>query len=355
MINFVNGRYLIENALNDAGLKAELKSTKISGMWIGMVNGKKFLIYLTSIDDQFVTMNLYGQRGEEEEMIVSGISDIIGIKPFCRYRRIDNSQATAIYSWKLYEVDKEFSLLERQERDGPIYWLEKLDEGFMRNQMFLYPKSRQFPVDEVCEQIVRELEKRNWRVPGIDVEFYSYGGINNYRMVNSIRGVIGGNNFKLRFCRGQGSLPGGFNDIAAVTELFIPEKQLDIFEDESGPRLYLYVGGDWKWDREWFLTGSKVHSKLQNKPRMYLVYKGSWKRPHEPGYNYTYPKQRSPWLVADNDLGREYDPGKGDPEFFSTDDVLSEFAAWLKKIVLSHIKSQPIVRAGQKALAESCE
>jgi len=28
---------------------------------------------------------------------------------------------------------------------------------------FLYPISRQFPFDDTCEKIVRELEKRNWR------------------------------------------------------------------------------------------------------------------------------------------------------------------------------------------------
>ena len=39
---------------------------------------------------------------------------------------------------------------------------------------FLYPTSRMFPVDEVCEKIVRELEKRDWNVPDINVEFYSY-------------------------------------------------------------------------------------------------------------------------------------------------------------------------------------
>ena len=40
---------------------------------------------------------------------------------------------------------------------------------------FLYPYSRQFPFDEVAEKIVRAIEKRNWKVPGITVEFDIYG------------------------------------------------------------------------------------------------------------------------------------------------------------------------------------
>ena len=40
---------------------------------------------------------------------------------------------------------------------------------------FLYPRSRQFPFDEIAENIVRALEKRNWNVPGIEVEFDTYG------------------------------------------------------------------------------------------------------------------------------------------------------------------------------------
>jgi hypothetical protein len=61
---------------------------------------------------------------------------------------------------------------------------------------FLYPISRQFPVDEVCGQIVRELEKRNWQVPGIVVDFHDYGtGAQKFRMVSNIRGE----EFRLHF------------------------------------------------------------------------------------------------------------------------------------------------------------
>ena len=78
---------------------------------------------------------------------------------------------------------------------------------------FLYPHVRQYLVDEICEQIVLELEKRNWEVPGIAVEFGVCGsGEQKMRLVRYIRGE----NFKLSFCRVQGTLPGGNrNDTAA--------------------------------------------------------------------------------------------------------------------------------------------
>ena len=78
---------------------------------------------------------------------------------------------------------------------------------------FLYPQSRQFPFDEVCEQIVRALEERNWSVPGITVDFDVYGtGDEKYRLVRHIKG----DDFKLWFCRPQ-ALMGRWNDTAAVT------------------------------------------------------------------------------------------------------------------------------------------
>ena len=61
---------------------------------------------------------------------------------------------------------------------------------------FLYPKSRMFQFDEVTERIVRALEKRNWSVPGITVDFHTYGtGEAKYRIVENVYGE----NIKLYF------------------------------------------------------------------------------------------------------------------------------------------------------------
>lgn len=204
---------------------------------------------------------------------------------------------------------------------------------------FLYPKSRQFPVDEVCSTIVKELEKRNWDVPGIDVEFNKYGtGELKFRYVKSIRGK----NFKLSFCRVQGSLGGGFNDIAAITEINIPQRELNLYEGESGPTLYVYVGHNWERDCDWFMNSSKVNSKLNKEPRRYLRFSGGWKRPKEPGYQFTRPNQRAPYLVHGNDSGREYDPLSGEPDWFRTSDIMNEFTLWIEENVLGYIMSKPM-------------
>lgn len=210
---------------------------------------------------------------------------------------------------------------------------------------FLYPNVRQFPFDETCEQIVRELEKRNWQVPGIDVEFREYGsGEQKFRAVSWIKSQ----DFKLWFHRIQRTIAyGQWNDIAAVSEIVIPKKELYVCEDESGPTFYLYVGNDYERDREKFMNSSKIHGKRDGKPKMYLQYKGEchchsdsddWfaKLPH------THQGRRPPLLVHTNDSDREYDPEGDEPTFFSTNVVMEEFKQYLEEVVLQMIVSHPI-------------
>ena len=137
---------------------------------------------------------------------------------------------------------------------------------------FLYPYSRQFPFDEVAERIVRAMEKRNWEVPGISVDFYTYGsGEAKYKMVNNIVG----DDFKLHFGRPQGQISDNKNDIAALANVCIPKEILQVYEDESGPTYYLYVGNNWDGDRAWFMNSIKIHAKMNAEPRRYLNYRGN--------------------------------------------------------------------------------
>ena len=191
---------------------------------------------------------------------------------------------------------------------------------------FLYPCSRQFPFDEVTEKIVRAIEKRNWKVSGITIEFDTYGsGEAKYQMVRSIIG----DNFKLYFGRFQGHINDRWNDIAALHSVCIPKQILEVFKDESGPNYYLYVGEDWDSDKEWFMNSIKVHSKLYKEPRRYLRYQGNSykKRPKE--------------LIADNDLGREYSPIGNEPVRINLEQKFKEFTAWLEDFVLKYILSFP--------------
>ncbi len=231
-----------------------------------------------------------------------------------------------------------------------------------KQMQFLYPISRQFSVDEACEQIVRELEHRNFKVPGIEVEFDHHGsGEQKFCRVYRVEG----RDFRLRFSRRQGALPGNrWSDSAAISEINIPKKELHIYDDESGPTLYLYVGNDWERDRDQFMNGSKVNSKLSRKPRTYLEYKGGCDCHHTRGASFeaiglltalidgdrqkladlrhTHRDERSPLLVHNNDLGREYDPEGDEPTLFRTEEVLLEFKEYLTETVLKMITSQPI-------------
>lgn len=192
---------------------------------------------------------------------------------------------------------------------------------------FLYPISRQFPFDEVAEKIVRALEKRNWSVPNVKVRFDTYGsGEAKYKLVREITGE----DFKLYFCRVQRTLPGNiWNDTAALDTIYIPKQGIEVFDDESGPTYYLYVGKNWDEDKAWFMNSIKVHSKLNGNPRRYLRYSGYGR------------SRRACYLVPDNDLGREYSPVGDEPQNFDLEEKFKEFTSWLEEHVLKYILSFP--------------
>lgn len=202
---------------------------------------------------------------------------------------------------------------------------------------FLYPISRQFPFDEVAEKIVRALEKRNWKVPGITVEFYTYGsGEAKYKMVD----IIKGENFKLNFCRNQGKLSKKHTNIAALSDICIPEQIIEVYSDESGPSYYLYVGKNWNQDKEWFMNSTKINSKLNKEPRRYLRYVGDT-------YN-----TRAKELIFDTDLGREYSPIGDEPQSFNLSKKFEEFTNWLEKFVLNYILTFPEEEVKEESIVQ---
>ena len=203
---------------------------------------------------------------------------------------------------------------------------------------FLYPHSRQFPFDEVAEKIVRELEKRNWNVPGITVKFDTYGsGEAKYKLVREINGE----NFKLYFSRGQGRLNDtNWNDTAALHSVYIPKQIIEVYEDESGPTYYLYVGKNWEKDKKFFMNSIKVNSKLRGEPRRYLKYTGN-----------TY-MSRATELVSYNDLGREYSPMGDEPRKINLEQKFKEFTSWLKEFVLDYILTFPEQKVKEETVIE---
>lgn len=151
--------------------------------------------------------------------------------------------------------------------------------------IFLYPTLRQFDFDEVCELIVRSLEKRNWQVPGLTVEFRHYGqGEEKLCYVGSIVG----NDFKIEFGRNQGKIPGCYhNDVAAACVIAIPKHEVHVSAD-GYPRYYRYCGPSYRRDREKFLHGYKSD---RDKPNLWHYYTGS----EQSGEQKTYAYRVSHW------------------------------------------------------------
>lgn len=192
---------------------------------------------------------------------------------------------------------------------------------------FVIPETEdRFPFDAVKVQIVEELEKRNWIIPGVDIVFRESGtGDEKYRSVHSVTGK----DFKLYF---------GFG-----FSIVMPGKQIDVYDDEGGPTLYLYVGDNWDSDKEGFMNSSKFHAKLNNEPRLYLKYSGTCHCGinRKGFYAHTHTDIRSP-LIAPVSDDREYSPEGDEPTLFRTSEVLTEFKTYLEDVVLKEIMSYPV-------------
>lgn len=149
----------------------------------------------------------------------------------------------------------------------------------MTPHKFLYPTARQFAFDEVCSEIVAELEKRHFDVPGIEVEFRCYGS--GELLLRKVSRIVG-EQFALHFSRAQGLLPeGDYYNTAAVSTVCVPGERINVYDDNSGPTYYTYVGDDWDGDRENFFSAFHspgVNSKLNGEPRTYLTSRAATKK-----------------------------------------------------------------------------
>jgi len=192
----------------------------------------------------------------------------------------------------------------------------------------LYPTSRAYLFDEVSERIVRELEKRDFHIKGINVEFHQYG---YWKYLNKI--IIPDLDVYLKFGRIQGRLTHGYNNTAAIEELGIKKKLLLVFSDYSGPLFYTYVGNNWEKDRNLFFYGLHTNSKLNGEKRTYLSYSGSQRSdsPYYTGGNF------KSYLVNDTDGGREYAAENDEPRFYQTLEIFREYQQFLHDAVLPKI------------------
>ena len=163
---------------------------------------------------------------------------------------------------------------------------------------FTYPIAREYPIDEVAEKIVRELEKRNWSVPGITVEFDIYGcGEKKYMKVER----IAGKDFVLNFNRDQGYLDSINKDSSALWIADISGKQI---------WMYPYGGPDYC---QWLGRKDVIYS----------------------------PDAKKKYFVRNKRQGIPFHRLSRIPKKISYDDTFNRFAAWLNEHVLDVIRSYP--------------
>jgi hypothetical protein len=180
----------------------------------------------------------------------------------------------------------------------------------------------QFPFDKTVEQILLGLQAKNWIVKHITV-----------KRTSGIIREIHGASYRIRFNR----------DISAVfpkaSDIVIPQRELCVFNDESGPVYHVYVGQNWRNDASWWFDGStKLQARMNHEPRRYLTYAGSDIASSHDGLVWHDRGLRPNYLSACSDLGRNYMPAKDEPKFYLTADIMQDFNQWLITKVLSRVK-----------------
>lgn len=119
---------------------------------------------------------------------------------------------------------------------------------------FLYPKVSSYTGIPIVTDIVKALEKRDFRVPDVFVNFHFNGsGMNRFKNVSTIK--YEKMDIRIWFCFVQGSLPGydgRLNDISGLSECHIPQHSVHFYGDRSGNNYFRYIGNDWEIDKKEF-------------------------------------------------------------------------------------------------------
>lgn len=221
----------------------------------------------------------------------------------------------------------------------------------MRN-LVLFPTSRQYPtLDAQADRLVRHLDKVD--VPSLSVKVDDYGLGPMIRRVDSLDGDV-----HLWFCRTQANC-GRLNDTAALNTLTIGKRSISVYEDFSGPSLRVYAGDDWERDRKtrWW---EGCNTKLYGQPRKYLLYEDSDEKTRNVRYgkggmgcsSFVY-AGCARYLLANNDLGREYDPVGDEPRLFTTQTVIDEMAVELSAYIDRLVEAYP-AKPGHLTTCRAC-
>ncbi len=153
-------------------------------------------------------------------------------------------------------------------------------------------------------QLTKELQKRNFDVPGFEIEFSFDVDDAEIKIFTIYNKAI-----DLR--------------IVSDWEIFIPRMVMNIHNDNSGG-LDVYAGTDWKKDKEDFIEGPRFHRKMNNQSRIHLHYNLN-------GDTFNYQGD-----------SRDYDREDTEAKFYFRPGIEGQFVDYINNII-SDIKKLPVL------------
>lgn len=159
-------------------------------------------------------------------------------------------------------------------------------------------------LSKALRDIVDELKKRDFSVPGFVVEFWFEAHKAEVKVFKILSDEF-------------------YFEVVSDWQVMIKGKEMSVFKDGSGS-LEVYCGSDWETDAKEFMHGKRFHRKMDNKSRIVLQY-----------------DLRGDTFKATDDCGRGHYPDGNEPVIYGFDSVEYEFADYAE-MILGKIKAAPL-------------
>jgi hypothetical protein len=212
---------------------------------------------------------------------------------------------------------------------------------------FCYPKPLGvLPFQRTAAAIVRGLARRNWSVPGVQVEFSTYGtGQINDRYVSAVRA----NDTVVEF-----------TSDGRVNRVVMPGWDLLIWWDTLGLQFSVYIGSSWEADKETFIGDTWKFGRRDFDSLEFVTYKGVClcRNTYDAVFSgferlvdfvttgaspfagpHTHPGRVSPLLVPRE--RNELPPGYRPAPHYNTREVMARLHQALKDNILRLVKAAP--------------
>lgn len=188
----------------------------------------------------------------------------------------------------------------------------------------LEPSLRTAPFDDLGFELITELARVGWEVPGIDVTFRAGGhGNETYRWVSQVSGVTEAGPFSVSFWGRQRNLGPRLDQVTGLSSMTIPPGiECSFYSDGSGPSATLYLG-DWKKHGKDLMKISGFSTPKESEPKRFIAYR------RRGGYN----------LEAEVKSGK-HAPSGDEPERLLVSDLIADGRKFLTGLI-SDLRNMP--------------